>query len=96
MAHGHGQLGAKIRRCQTAAAAQVEKALADMHIAVADPGGRNLDQHFLALRHRLFTQAQLQRLAPFDDLVAVHDITLNKRRHQFDQLVLSTTDLVLR
>src|SRR5579872_3719817 len=71
MAHGarriHG-LGGRI----FVAAAHVEEAFPEMHVAVADAGCGDAHQHLGTLRRRIGLFDPLQRLAELDDLVALH------------------------
>jgi hypothetical protein len=54
------------------AAAHVEEAFPQVHVAVADAGGRDLDQHLGALGRGIALFDLLQGLAELDDLVALH------------------------
>ena len=46
-----------------------------MDVAVADAGGGDAHQHFGTLRRRIGFLDLMQRLAEFDDLVALHGLT---------------------
>ena len=81
MAQGHGNLGAILRGGQAFVAAQVEIAVAQMDVAVAQPGRLHLDQHLLALGHRLRHLARLQGLAPIHNLIALHGVCKNPKTH---------------
>ena len=59
---------------QAPGAAEIEIAVADMHIAMADTAVLELDEHLRALRPRRVPLPLLKRLAPFDDVVAQHGI----------------------
>jgi hypothetical protein len=77
VAERHRQLHAAVFQAHALAAAEIEIAVGQMQVAVADAGGQHLEQHLGAgrLRRRIFVA--LKRLAAGADLEAAHDTPPN-------------------
>ncbi|MEA3094797.1 MAG: hypothetical protein QOJ04_6139, partial [Caballeronia sp.] len=69
VAHGQGQVHAARTHFELLAAAEIEKAFADMEVAVTDAGGRHLDEHFLTGRLRRRPVVALQGPVENGDVV---------------------------
>ena len=72
VAKRHRQLHATIRQAHPLAAAQIEPAVGEMQIAVANAGCQDLQQHFAAVRLRRGLLVELQRLAADANLEHAH------------------------
>jgi hypothetical protein len=72
VAQRHWRMHPAIAHVETLAAAEIEIALADMHVAMADTAILQLQQHLGACRFGRGLLRSLQRLAPFDHVVTQH------------------------
>ena len=76
VAERYRQLHAALFHAQAVAAAEIEIAVGQMQVAVADAGGQNLQQDFGALRLRRRLLVEPQRLAADADLEHAHVVSL--------------------
>src|SRR3954469_14993940 len=72
MPHGEGRNAAAVLHVKTLAAAEVEIAVPDMQVAVADARARYAHQDFRSLRLWSAESDSLQRFPMLDDLIADH------------------------
>ncbi len=72
VAEREGQLRPELAQLHALAVAEIEVAVVDVQIAVADAGRGDAQQHLGALRRGRGVLAELDRLAPLDDLIAAH------------------------
>jgi hypothetical protein len=70
MPEGNGQVHTALTHVQAFAAAELEVAVPDMHVAMAHPAVLEPEEHLSAARTWSFTLGPVQWFAPFNNIVA--------------------------